>query len=462
MAEEWALREFAGARVAHKMHVEALANLAESLAAAPEVSFSNAVGHGGRQAARRIFRNALTTPEAMLQGHYAQTAARSAGEELLLVVQDTTTFNYSSHHATAGLGPIDEHAGSRGLLCHSALAISAAGQPLGLLAVQIWARDPQEHGKAQKRRQLPTSDKESQKWLNTLKSVQERLPSKQRVLVIQDREADVFAFLAAARRTGVDLLVRASHPRLVELPSEESQTESETAVAKDLLSTASSAPVVAEMRVSVPRKPGQAQREAILTVRAQRLRVKPPRNGLKQPGWKPQELTVINACEENAANPKDGIHWVLLTSLAVTTAEEACQAVQYYSRRWIIERLHFTLKSGYRTERLQIDEASALGNALSLYYLVAWRILWMTYLARTEPETPVEVILHADEIAVLEAQTKRNITTVSEAVISIASLAGYVRYKSAPPPGPKMLWQGLRKLEAMTIGWNLAQANDKT
>jgi hypothetical protein len=68
-------------------------------------------------------------------------------------------------------------------------------------------------------------------------------------------------------------------------------------------------------------------------------------------------LRVIQAREAAAPPGEKPLCWTLVTTLPAGTLEEACQAVGYDPRRWFIERLHFTLKSGLRAERLQIDAA---------------------------------------------------------------------------------------------------------
>ena len=50
----------------------------------------------------------------------------------------------------------------------------------------------------------------------------------------------------------------------------------------------------------------------------------------------------------------------------------------------------------------------------------------------------------------------RTVRSVAEAVTAIAKLGGYRPYKNAKPPGVKLLWLGLRRLEAMTEGYRLA------
>ena len=59
----------------------------------------------------------------------------------------------------------------QGLLVHSTLAFTPERVPLGLLAQQVWARDPDDVGKRARRKQLPISQKESQKWLTSLEAV---------------------------------------------------------------------------------------------------------------------------------------------------------------------------------------------------------------------------------------------------------------------------------------------------
>lgn len=97
--------------------------------------------------------------------------------------------------------------GTAGLSCLPARV------PLDLLAQQVWARDPQATGKSTRRKQLPMTQKENQKWWHSLDAVltaRECCPKTRFVSVRdRDREADVYDVLAAPRSEGVDLLIRA-------------------------------------------------------------------------------------------------------------------------------------------------------------------------------------------------------------------------------------------------------------
>jgi hypothetical protein len=318
-----------------------------------------------------------------------------------------------------------------------------------LLGLQLWARDENTPGPNYADRKKLTTEKESGKWQRGLASVMKYVPASTPVLLIQDREADVFSFFAAKRRKNVDLLVRARFDRAGVLTPESDREK------KHLMEAAAAAPVVGTMTVCIPRAPGSPKRDAVLTVRSTCATVPCPkwRTIEKFPD---QSLWLVDAREEDPPEGEKGVHWVLITTQEVGTPTIACDMVRCYALRWTIERLHYVLKSGCRVEHLQIDDVERLKNALALYYLVAWRLMFLTYLGRTNPDLPAQTALTSEEVAVLSAATNRPVTTMREAIVAIAILGGYEHYRNAPPPGPKRLWIGLRRLEDMTIGWILA------
>ena len=65
--------------------------------------------------------------------------------------------------------------------------------------------------------------------------------------------------------------------------------------------------------------------------------------------------------------------------------------------RWRIERLHHVLKSGCQIEKLQLEDASRIRRALAVYCVVAWRLLFISYVAREQPQAPCAAILTEDE-----------------------------------------------------------------
>src|SRR5262249_60984210 len=93
------------------------------------------------KAAYRFFDKAPSEPQDVLLSHIEATYGRLAQVPRVLAVQDTTEGNWTAHPATKGLGPLG-HAACQGLLIHSTLAFSPERGPLGLVAPEVWAREP--------------------------------------------------------------------------------------------------------------------------------------------------------------------------------------------------------------------------------------------------------------------------------------------------------------------------------
>jgi len=114
------------------------------------------------KAAYRFFSNVRVREEQILAGHFLGTRERVAcGEELFLVVHDTTEFSYKREDMAAvgvvSKGSVRKDAEGRpvyfttcGINLHSSLAVTLAGLPLGLAAVKFWSRKAFQGQKAKK------------------------------------------------------------------------------------------------------------------------------------------------------------------------------------------------------------------------------------------------------------------------------------------------------------------------
>lgn len=170
------------------------------------------------------------------------------------------------------------------------------------------------------------------------------------------------------------------------------------------------------------------------------------------------------------AHPPPGVPplcWLLLTTMPVPDFATARQYVQWYSARWLIERYHYVLKSGCRVEALQLETAERLERALATYAVVAWRLLWLTYEARRQPQAPCTVVLDAHEWHALACTIQRTPTppmvapTLAEAVRWIAQLGGFLGRRHDGDPGAKTLWRGLQRLHDIAATWQLAHVTDR-
>jgi hypothetical protein len=163
--QAWVARELASVDLGEQRLNRRVCLLVEQLAARPTASIPEACGDwASSKAAYRFFDNPKVAHAALVDGARPACLERIRQEKLVLVVQDTTSFDYTHHPSVQGLGAIDSsHA--VGLMVHTSLAVSDAGVPLGVLAQHVWARDPEEKGQWKKRKQRSIENKESFKWI---------------------------------------------------------------------------------------------------------------------------------------------------------------------------------------------------------------------------------------------------------------------------------------------------------
>ena len=450
----WAVTEFADADLGDLRRTQRLVHLAHTLAQNPGATLPEACDSSAMlKAAYRFFDNDDIEPSDIVQSHIEATYGRLHHVPVVLAVQDTTEADWRSLRATEGLGPLGCST-CQGLLVHTTLAITPERVPLGLLAQQVWARDPNDVGKRARRKQLPISEKESQKWLHSLDAVitaRECCPHTHLVSV-GDREADVYDFLALERPPGVDVLIRAAWDRCVSTPE------------RYVWATLEAQPVVSDLLIDVPRRGVQPARQAVLSLRYCRLTLAPPRHR-KREGLPAVALWAVLVREREPPLDTEPIEWLLLTTVAVGSVEDAVERVQWYSCRWGIEVWHRILKSGCRLEARQFATAERLHRCLSLYSVLAWRIFYATMLARAVPEVPCSVLLEPEEWQALYcaihrvAQPPPEPPTLGQAVQWIAQLGGFVGRCRRDRPGAEVLWRGFQHLGDLTTMYSIMRPN---
>src|SRR5712691_5711897 len=364
-ATNWAVTEFADADLGDLRRTQRLVQLAHVLAQHPGAALPEACGSGAMlKAAYRFFANDDIEPSDIVQSHVEATYSRLNTVPLVLAVQDTTEADWTSLRATEGLGPLG-HTACQGLLVHTTLAITPDRVPLGLLAQQVWARDPDDIGKRARRKQLPISQKESQQWLHSLDAVftaRDCCPTT-RLVSVGDREADVYDVLAATRPAGVDLLLRAAWDRCVRGPE------------RYVWATVAAQPVVERLLLKVPRRGPQAARDATLALRFCPVTLCPPRHRQRE-DLPAVTLWAVQVQEVDPPTDVTPIEWLLLTTVAVDTMAEAIERVEWYACRWGIEVWHRILKSGCRIEERQLASGERLQRCLTLYSVIAWRVFY--------------------------------------------------------------------------------------
>lgn len=448
---DWAENELGLVQLGDKRLTSRLVTLARSLARAPDMPLPQALPQWhDLKAAYRFFDNARAVPEHILAGHVDATWSRTRTVPVVLAVQDTTYLNWEHHPATQGLGGLSD--AGRGIICHSTLAVTPERLPLGLLAQRNWVRDDDTFGALSSHKKRAIGDKESIKWLESVEALaaaREAAPHTAFVSV-GDREADVYELFAMKRAAGVDLLVRASWNRVVD--SEH----------RYLWETVQAALMLGTVEVSVPRRPGEPVRRCTLALRSMPITLQPPQ-ARKRLGT--VDVWAILATE--TAPPKgEPIEWLLLTTVPTSSVDDVIERVHWYTCRWTIEVWHRVLKSGCRIESRQLETVERLAVALTLYSIIAWRILYATMLARTDPDLPCTVVLGKEEWQALYCHTQRvpepaaTPPTLAQAVAWIARLGGFLARKRDGAPGPHVLWRGFQHLPYITDMFLIMRRNE--
>ena len=216
------------------------------------------------------------------------------------------------------------------------------------------------------------------------------MPDGTRAVIMGDRESDIYDVFAQSQQAPYELLIRSAQDRRVEHPT-----------ATHLWEAVESSPILGTMVIDVPRKEGRPIRQATLTLQATTVRLQIPKGRVKK-GLGTPTGQVIMAKETDPPADAAPILWVLCTTMPVDGFDDARRLVEWYTYRWRIERFHFVLKTGgSNVEKLQLETYDRLARVMALYSIVAWRILWMTYQVRQDPDQPCSVVFTPDEEAAL-------------------------------------------------------------
>jgi hypothetical protein len=455
--QDWAEQEFGVAQFNDERLNRRLLTLARDFYERPQANLPQACQSRAKtKAAYRFFDHPKITMDEILKSHYQATVERMGEEKIVLVVQDTTTLNYSTHPLTEGIGPISpkKSKGAMGLLLHDSMAFNVAGTPLGLLDVQCWARDPQQFGKRALRHQRPIEQKESQKWLkgfNQVSAAQKQCPHTT-LISMADRESDIYELfhLALNDPSGAQLLVRAEHDRLLA----DGHGRLWEHIAKQ--------PVAGVEVLSVPRQGTRPPRQAHLEVRFGPVKLTAPHRKLE---FRDLHLTAVLAQEVDAPQGVEPLQWMLLTTLAVENFEQALEKLDWYAKRWGIEVYHRTLKSGCKIEERQLGSADRIEGCLAIDMVVAWRIFHLTKLGRDTPGVACSVFFEEAQWKALYCFVQQDPKppdqppTLREAIRMVASLGGFLGRKSDGEPGTKSLWLGIQRLDDIAVTWKFMALN---
>lgn len=422
--------EFGDADLGDQRLTRRLGKLADRISDRPGESFPKALDDAELEAAYRFFGNDQVTPEAILAPHFRQSARRAAALPRVIVVHDTTAFEFGGQTKRAGLGHLIKPS-AQGFFGHFSLAIDADGsrRPLGLLALETVFRLKKRIGHKQW-----TKDKrlgESARWARAVDAAEEHLAGRVSAIHVADREGDQYALLSNLVESGRDFVIRSFQDRRL-AGEDEARLRSVASAAKFTV------------RREVPLSP--------------RAHIKGPK-GERHPARR-HRLAKLSFAAVSVALPP--VEWFLLTSLPTHDDAAILFAVDCYRARWTIEEYFKALKTGCQFERRQLESAHSLLNALAILAPVAWRLLLLRHLARAEPTAPASTALTTKQLEVLRAVSKKPLRprpNARDAMLAVAALGGHL--KSNGDPGWLVVGRGMHDLLLLELGWRAREQAKK-
>ena len=470
-AASWAGHEFGGARLGDARLSARLVQSARHMAESPMRAITGAA-QGARALVKGHYRlidqpaDSAVTVDNILAPHRERTLRRMQAHDTVLCIQDGTRLNFTRRGQTQGLGAIGSNqtgAVARGLELHTTLAVNPDGVALGVLRAAFDAPAPPNPEAEGESSAKPRTERKSFRWVEGLRDCAQAAAqlSETRVVCTMDREADFLDLFLEQRANApqVDLLVRAKADRVL---GKEKTPDGQT-VSRRLFDTVRNAPARGAAQVEVQRLSARvkASKQARKDRRKARvadvtLRYQPV--ALPCPGDEPVELWVVHVREQQPPPGGKPLEWFVLTTLRVTSADDAMQILHWYSLRWRIEEYFRVLKSGCKVEELQHHTAERLERAMAIKMVIGWRIQLMVQLGREVPDLPGELLFSDGELRVLATFARsRKLpppTRLGDAVGLVGRLGGWLG-RPREPPGAQLLWYGYMQLVAMTFAFEL-------
>lgn len=454
----WVAEEFFDIDLEDKRLDRRCQELAEKLGKQPTASINQACEDwADSKAAYRFVDNKKVSAGKLLEPHIKRTVERMKNYPVVLAIQDTTFLNFTSHPKTKDLGEIGaKKQNQRGFGLHSTLVVTPKGQPLGLLDQAILERPVGQPAlKPSEVQKQPIEEKESYRWIEAFEKTIKSTPEGVQAVTICDREADIYEMFVTAQEHHASLLVRADDNRRLE----DDQV-------KHLWPKLEQQSIQGELTVHITGNDKRKERDAVVSVRFCTIKLRPP--------WRPEQkklpvvtLQAILVREENPLEnladlgDHEPIEWMLLTNTSVTNFEEAVQVVEWYCCRWQIEVFHKIIKSGCLVESSLLQTAKRLQNYITLMCVIAWRLQWLTYINRTDPDLPCIYILTTVEWQALYMRIHKTtkfpekLPSVRQAVRWIAQLGGFLGRKSDGEPGITVIWRGWQRLQDLADTWSV-------
>jgi hypothetical protein len=401
----------------------------------------------------RFIENPCVDNGSLLEPHITATVGRALECGNIIVLHDSTKFVFSGERE--GLSRMEPFK-STCFFGHASLAFSTNNEPLGILRFKTWVRNSLTKNALRKsgiaRSVLQDLPSEQDRWFEGIRETSRLFERPETLIHVCDSEGDDYALFAALKAHNVRFIIRAAGDRrLVE-------------TGQKVFASAAREPILVSREVELSKRTGKSSakrlrkresRTATLEIRCTQITIRRPPL-LQNPTPKGIELNAVYVLEKNAPEGTQPVEWLLYTSEPVSTIEQVLAVVDHYRARWSIEEYFKALKTGCSYESRQLESYDTLRNCLALFAPIAWLMLSVRFIARTQPEKRAEDVLPGVLLQVLRLESEKPIKTAQEALFAVAGLGGHI--KNNGPPGWLVLWRGFCELAQLTRGFLLAKS----
>lgn len=414
------------------------------------------------QAAYRILDNDQVNPEAILKAHFKSTLKRVAQFPVMLMIDDLSYFDYSNKEVASELGMIGNR-NAYGLVTSPLLAVTPERNCMGLADWETWCRDPNLEPSLKRYYKQPIEEKESYHWLKRYRKISDwqGINPKTQLIYVADRGGDILDIYKEAeerknrQESFASYVIRCAYDRLI-IPDDTTDEGKTINKIQQKLSTAES---LGEIEFDIQAAHNRSARtvKMIITIAEVTITTSAKK---KQPAV--ADLTVVRMREEGTTPENEKpLEWTLMTNIEVSTYEDALRIVDYYLCRWQVELYFKVLKSGCGVEKLYLQTKERLENCLAIYALVAWRLLYLTQVARNTPDLPCTVVFTDSEwkatyrIMNKKKELPSKPITLIEMMQLVGALGGFMPRKDCMFPGIKSIWKGMQKVYNYTEAYEL-------
>lgn len=472
-------------------------NLVQEMSAAGSAVINRACKKSSdKKAAYRFINNGNVTVDKIIDSLVSQTVTNVKQNRFkeVLVVQDTMETvrdSIVSRLQKNGRTALECARTHKGMRTHSSLVLDArTGIPAGFGYLQIWGRVPkplaevkEEDFRSDRKRQpsyyitdsatkkkrykyfipITERDSESSRWIDSAKQVRAELPADVHIIMVQDREGDMYPVLTLpSYLKNTDIVVRAAKRRNVILSDGKEE---------DIFRYTAAAKVMYSYRIKVSKGPRKKGRDADVDLRYGKIRIRRPHSPRYPKKW--VDLYFVRVSEKNMDSAKDPIDWLLITSLQVESVEDALKIVAYYRRRWFIEDFHRLLKKkGFGIEDIQVESPHAFEINLAVCIKSAYEVALVKKGFDSEDETvPATMAFTPLELQIVsrlneEYNTPKKIYrnpyekgSLAWAAWAVACEGGWSAMPSQPMPGIITFKRGIDRIE--TIYQYLLETRDE-